>query len=140
MARGVIDEVELGLVASDALGSLVVGSGGFLGGAIGAEPHPHTFVRIPNFSRPFSPRPLPDSSVYIFASPGHGPPFLPLLLRPIHFLGVLPRPCKSPAPIKIIYIKIYILSLKPKGNKDYRVTKVSPLVTGFGCGATLFSE
>lgn len=91
MGRGGISEVELGLVASDSLGGFVVGSGGFLGGVVGAEPHSHTLVRVPNLRRPFSPRPLPDSSVHVLPNPRSGGTLL--FLHPNRFLGILARPC-----------------------------------------------
>lgn len=61
-------EVEFGLVAADAFGGGVVGSGGFLGGGEGAEPDADTLVWVPYFCSPFSPWPLPDSSVHVLAS------------------------------------------------------------------------
>ena len=61
-------EVELGLVAADALGGVVVGSGGFLGGGEGAEPDADALMWVPYFRGPLAPRPLPDSSVHVLPS------------------------------------------------------------------------
>lgn len=56
-------EIEFGAVASEAQGRLVVGSGGGLRRVEGAEPNSGGFVGVPYLGRPFSPRPLSDSSV-----------------------------------------------------------------------------
>lgn len=59
----VFGEVEFGLVASESEGGLVVGSGGGFRRVESAEPNSDGLKWVPNLRRPFSPRPLPHSSV-----------------------------------------------------------------------------
>ena len=59
----ILREVELGLVASETEGCLVVGPSRVLRGVEGAQPHPGCFVGIPNLGGPLPPRPLSHSSV-----------------------------------------------------------------------------
>jgi hypothetical protein len=55
-------EVDLGLAAAEAARLHVVGPGGVLGGAEGAEPDAGALVRVADLRRPLAPGPLPDAA------------------------------------------------------------------------------
>lgn len=71
---GELGEVELGPVATEAEGGLVIGPGSGLSRVERPKPHPGGFVRVPYLRCPFAPRPLPHSPVL-------SPPLPALALR-----------------------------------------------------------
>ena len=56
-------EIELGFAATESQGCTVVGSGSGLGGVESSKPDSGGLLRVANFGSPFSPWPLPHSSV-----------------------------------------------------------------------------
>lgn len=59
----ILREVELGFVAAESEGGLIVGSGSVLGCVEGAQPNTGSLVRVPDLGCPFAPWPLPHTSI-----------------------------------------------------------------------------
>ncbi|KAJ1268375.1 hypothetical protein BS78_07G129900, partial [Paspalum vaginatum] len=62
---GVVGEVEARGVAAQAVGGLVVGERGLLGGVEGAEPQPGAVAGQPDLRHPLAPVPLPHAAVQL---------------------------------------------------------------------------
>ncbi|KAF9673257.1 hypothetical protein SADUNF_Sadunf10G0005500 [Salix dunnii] len=60
-------EVEFGFITTDALRGFIISFCGFLSCVVSAQPNSNTFVWVSYFGCPFSPWPLPYSSVHVLS-------------------------------------------------------------------------